>query len=254
VTPRASCTSTLGTVPRLTLISPTSGGGPFSKLWFAPGGYLRRDISPFRYAHVGALRCEIATKWALYADLLLFFVISARQAAHQCSWWCICVQQKLWFASCGRLRREIASFGFAHALHHGLGRGAVKWPSFEANCRCVSRGGLKLSLVGRASILRPFLASPPRRFHGVRRPQTTFFTENGRPQWTPRTRLKRQKHGNLSPYARKKPGSPFFLHLEQLPMWFLGRFETKSFVSLPRVRGLILWVFEPVAALRTGSR
>ena len=128
------------------------------KLWFAPGGHLRREISPFRYAHVGALRCEIATHWALYAALLLFFVISARQAAHQCSWWCICVQQKLWFASCGRLRREIASFGFAHALHHGLGHSAVKWPSFEANSRCVSRGGLKLSLVGRARALRPFLA------------------------------------------------------------------------------------------------
>ena len=68
---------------------------------------------------------------------------------------------------------------------------------------------------------------------------TTFFTENGRPQWTPRTRLKRQKHGNLSPYARKKPGSPFFLPLGQLPMWFLGRFKTKSFVPLPRVWGLL---------------
>eukprot|EP01043_Picozoa_sp_COSAG02_P071082 COSAG02_NODE_12846_length_1483_cov_2.961705_3_plen_65_part_01 len=40
---------------------------------------------------------------------------------------------------------------------------------------------------GDAPYSRPH--SPPWRFHGVRRPQTTFLTENGRPQWTPRTRL-----------------------------------------------------------------
>ena len=136
-------------------------------LWVSPGripalrhpGQLLLGL-PARFPSIApSWACRAARgRWSLYADLLLFCVVSARQAAHQCSWWCICVQQKLWFASCGRLRREIASFGFAHALHHGLGHSAVKWPSFEANSRCVSRGGLKLSLVGRARALRPFLA------------------------------------------------------------------------------------------------
>jgi hypothetical protein len=62
--------------------------------------------------------------------------------------------------------------------------------------------------------------------------------KSGRPQSTLGTRLERQKRGIVSFCARKKPASPFFLPLGQLPMWFLGRFGLKDFVPLPRVAGL----------------
>ena len=62
--------------------------------------------------------------------------------------------------------------------------------------------------------------------------------KSGRPQSTLGTRLERQKRGIISFCARKKPASPFFLPLGQLPMWFLGRFGLKDFVPLPRVAGL----------------
>jgi hypothetical protein len=54
-------------------------------------------------------------------------------------------------------------FGFAHAVLRCVGCSAAKRPSFEASGRRVGQGGLELSLVGRTSLLRPFLASRCRR-------------------------------------------------------------------------------------------
>ena len=59
--------------------------------------------------------------------------------------------------------REISSFGFAHVVLRCLGCSAAKRPSFEASGRRVGQAGLELSLVGRISLLRPFLASRCRR-------------------------------------------------------------------------------------------
>ena len=52
------------------------------------------------------------------------------------------------------------------------------------------------------------------------------------------TRLKPVKLNKRPLYAQKKTGSPAFLVLGQLPMWFLGRFIFERFRSITRVRGL----------------
>ena len=57
------------------------------------------------------------------------------------------------------------------------------------------------------------------------------------PQRTLGTRLGRQKRGNLCFSARKKPASPTFVPLGQLPMWFLGRYLAGGFVLLPGLPG-----------------
>ena len=72
--------------------------------------------------------------------------------------------------------------------------------------------------------------------------------KSGRPQRTLGTRLERQKRGNLRFFARKKPASPLFLPLGQLPTWFLGRYLSKGFVLLPGVAGL--HVLSPVTQNR----
>ena len=83
----------------------------------------------------------------------------------------------------------------------------------------------------------------PWRFHGVsvhKRPLSTAAAaaKSGRPQRTLGTRLERQKRGNPRFSARKKPASPLFLPLGQLPTWFLGRYLSKGFVLLPGVARL----------------
>ena len=64
----------------------------------------------------------------------------------------------------------------------------------------------------------------PRRFHGVRRPQITFFAEKRPPTVTLNTRRKRLLHHKLIFYAPKKPASPNSTPPRQLPTGFLGRF------------------------------
>ena len=92
----------------------------------------------------------------------------------------------------------------------------------------------------------------PWRFLGVRvqkRPLSTAAAaaKSGRPQSTLGTRLERQKRGNPRFSARKKPASPLFLPLGQLPTWFLGRYLSKGFVLLPGVATLLdLVVVVPV--------
>ena len=81
-------------------------------LWVSPGRmptlrYPGRLLlgEPTRFRSIGSSRAHRADRGrrALYADLLLFCADPGHQAAHQCSWWCRYVQQKLWFVSRGQL-------------------------------------------------------------------------------------------------------------------------------------------------------
>jgi hypothetical protein len=75
--------------------------------------------------------------------------------------------------------------------------------------------------------------SPPWRFHGVRRPQTKFFAENGRQHRTSMARPGRLELSKRRPYARGKPGSPTFLLHGQLS----DRFYSKRFRSIAKIGG-----------------